>query len=33
VGLAAIFLGLTTKQLAGSRYRKAGADTPTRATA
>jgi hypothetical protein len=33
VGLAAIFLGLTTKEQAGSRYRKTGADTATRATA
>jgi uncharacterized membrane protein HdeD (DUF308 family) len=33
VGLAAIFLGLTTIQRAGHGYRKSGADAPTRATA
>ena len=31
IGLAAIFLGLTTKQ-GGYRYRKSGIDTPTVAT-
>jgi SPW repeat len=32
VGLAAVFLGLTTKQRGGYRYRKSVADTPTTAT-
>ncbi len=32
VGLAAIFLGLTTKQRGGYSYRKRGADTSTTAT-
>jgi hypothetical protein len=31
VGLAAIFLGLTTKQQGGYSYRKSVADTPTTA--
>ena len=33
VGLAAIFLGLTTKQQAGYRDRRSGADRPSRAAA
>lgn len=32
VGLAAIFLGLTTKQQGGYGYRKSGADAPTTVT-
>ena len=32
VGLAAVGLGLTTKQQGGYGYRKTGADTPTTAT-
>ena len=32
VGLAAIFLGLTTKQVGGLSYRKPGTGTPTAAT-
>jgi hypothetical protein len=32
VGLAAIFLGLTTKQVGGYSYRKPGTGTPTAAT-
>ena len=32
VGLAAIFLGLTTKQAGGYSYRKPGTGTPTAAT-
>jgi SPW repeat len=32
VGLAAVFLGLTTKQQGGYRYGKSVADTPTTAT-
>ena len=32
IGVAAIFLGLTTKQQGGYGYRKSGADTATTAT-
>jgi uncharacterized membrane protein HdeD (DUF308 family) len=32
VGIAAVFLGLTTKQLGGYGYRKSGADAPTTVT-
>ena len=32
VGLAAIFLGLTTKQQGGYSYRRSGTDTPASAT-
>jgi hypothetical protein len=32
VGLAAVFLGLTTKQQGGYSYRRSGADTPTTVT-
>ena len=32
VGVAAIFLGLTTKQQGGYSYRRSGVDTPTTAT-
>ena len=32
VGVAAIFLGLTTKQRGGYSYRRSGVDTPTTAT-